>query len=80
MAGTVGGTIGLDAEYYCRRCDNKMDLVPHVAGFLRDCRSAGSRKETESVLNLGLCALSGTKRAVGRKLHGHINSALSKVN
>ncbi|XVF38250.1 hypothetical protein REPUB_Repub20aG0084000 [Reevesia pubescens] len=21
MAGTVGGSIGLDAEYYCRRCD-----------------------------------------------------------
>ena len=58
----------------------KMDLVPHVAGFLRDCRSVGSRKETESVLNLGLCALSGTKSAAGRKLHGHINSALSKVN
>ncbi|XP_078159971.1 CDPK adapter, putative (DUF1423) isoform X3 [Carex rostrata] len=79
MAGTVGGSIGLDAEYYCRRCDNKMDLVPHVAGFFRDCQSAGSRKEAESVLNLGLCALSGTKRAAGRKLHGHINSALSKI-
>ncbi|KAJ0245020.1 hypothetical protein HA466_0185220 [Hirschfeldia incana] len=29
MAGTVGGSIGLDAEYYCRRCDARKDLVPH---------------------------------------------------
>lgn len=80
MAGTVGGSIGLDAEYYCRRCDNKMDLVSHVADFSRVCRSVGSRKEAKSVLDLGLCALLGSKRAGARKLHGHINSALSKVS
>ncbi|GJM96597.1 hypothetical protein PR202_ga13452 [Eleusine coracana subsp. coracana] len=27
MAGTVGGTIGLDVQYYCRRCDNKTNLM-----------------------------------------------------
>jgi PHD - plant homeodomain finger protein len=79
MAGTVGGSIGLDAEYYCRRCDNKMDLVPHVAGFSMVCRSVGSRVKAESILDLGLCALSGSSRAVARKLHGHIDSSLSKV-
>ncbi|KAM1348857.1 hypothetical protein PS2_003035 [Malus domestica] len=29
MAGTVGGSIGLDSEYYCRRCDEKTDLVSY---------------------------------------------------
>ncbi|KAM1002639.1 hypothetical protein ACFX13_003091 [Malus domestica] len=29
MAGTVGGSIGLDSEYYCTRCDEKTDLVSY---------------------------------------------------
>ncbi|KAM1453306.1 hypothetical protein ACFX1R_003986 [Malus domestica] len=29
MTGTVGGSIGLDSEYYCRHCDEKTDLVSY---------------------------------------------------
>ncbi|KVI01526.1 hypothetical protein Ccrd_020202 [Cynara cardunculus var. scolymus] len=42
MAGTVGGIIGLDAEYYCRRCDARTDLIPHVKILLQSCESIHS--------------------------------------
>ncbi|XP_019071106.1 uncharacterized protein [Solanum lycopersicum] len=34
MAGTVGGSINLDAQYLCRYCYSRMDLVPHVLKLL----------------------------------------------
>ncbi|KAJ7954874.1 protein OBERON 1-like [Quillaja saponaria] len=43
MAGTVGGSIGLDAEYFCRRCDGRTDLVLHVKRLLETCESIDSQ-------------------------------------
>ncbi|KAI3727507.1 hypothetical protein L6452_16123 [Arctium lappa] len=42
MTGTVGGTIGLDAEYYCCRCDARTNLIPHVKNLLQNCESIRS--------------------------------------
>ncbi|GFZ07493.1 CDPK adapter, putative [Actinidia rufa] len=53
MAGTVGGSIGLDAEYYCRCCDRRTELVSHVIKLLRTCESIDSRDDIEKILNVG---------------------------
>ncbi|KAK4388591.1 hypothetical protein Sango_2465700 [Sesamum angolense] len=47
MAGTVGGSIGLDAEYYCRRCDSRTNLVSHVTKLLESRESIVSRDDIE---------------------------------
>lgn len=79
MAGTVGGSIGLDAEYYCRRCDSRSELLPHVQRMMGTCRSVNSRDELEKILNLGVCILRGSQKDTAKSLLGHIESALTKV-
>ncbi|KAJ6890635.1 protein OBERON 2 isoform X1 [Populus alba x Populus x berolinensis] len=79
MAGTVGGSIGLDAEYYCRRCDARTDLVPHVTRLLRTCESVDSQDEIEKILNLGFCILRGSQRADARGLLKRIEVAITKL-
>ncbi|KAA8548649.1 hypothetical protein F0562_000333 [Nyssa sinensis] len=54
MAGTVGGSIGLDAEYYCRRCDSRTDLVSNITKLLQTCESIESRDDIEKILNIGI--------------------------
>ncbi|OMO80763.1 hypothetical protein CCACVL1_12776 [Corchorus capsularis] len=79
MAGTVGGNIGLDAEYYCRRCDAKTCLVPHARMLLKTCESLDSRDDIEKILNIGVCILRGSWKTDARELLHRIESALTKL-
>lgn len=80
MAGTVGGSIGLDAEYYCRRCDSRTDLVSHVTRLIKGCESKGSQDDIEKILNVGIRMLRGSNRASAQQLLHHIQLAMSKVS
>ncbi|KAG8373075.1 hypothetical protein BUALT_Bualt12G0133000 [Buddleja alternifolia] len=79
MAGTVGGSIGLDAEYYCRRCDSRADLVSHVKKLLENCESIDSRDVIEKILKVGICVLRGSKKTIAKQLLHHIELAMSKL-
>lgn len=79
MAGTVGGSIGLDAEYYCRRCDSRTNLVSHVIKLLENCESIVSRDDIEKILKIGICVLRGSKKASAKQLLHHIELAMSKL-
>ncbi|XVF63092.1 hypothetical protein PTKIN_Ptkin09bG0061100 [Pterospermum kingtungense] len=79
MAGTVGGSIQLDAEYYCRRCDAKTSLVPHVTTLLKTCESIDSRDEIEKILNIGVCTLRGSQRNDARGLLNRIESTITEL-
>ncbi|KAH1091348.1 hypothetical protein J1N35_018605 [Gossypium stocksii] len=79
MAGTVGGSIGLDAEYYCRRCDTKTFLVPHVTTLLKTCESIDSRDEIEKILNIAVCILRGSQKSNAKDLLNRIEPAIKEV-
>lgn len=79
MAGTVGGSIGLDAEYYCRRCDTKTFLVPHVTTVLKTCESIDSRDEIEKILNIAVCILRGSQKSNAKGLLNRIESAIKEL-
>lgn len=78
MAGTVGGNVGLDAEYHCRRCDARTDLVPHVIKILRTCESIDSEDEIEKILNVAFCILRGSKRTNAKMLMNQIEEGKRK--
>ncbi|KAL0368102.1 UNVERIFIED_CONTAM: hypothetical protein Scaly_1029100 [Sesamum calycinum] len=78
MAGTVGGSIGLDAEYYCRRCDSRTNLVSHVTKLLESRESIVSRDDIEKILKIGICVLRGSKKTSAKQLLHHIELAMSK--
>ncbi|GAV81849.1 DUF1423 domain-containing protein [Cephalotus follicularis] len=78
MAGTVGGSIGLDAEYYCRRCDAKTDLLAHVTKLLQTCESINSRDDIEKILNVGVCILRGSQKTGENRLLNRIKLAIAK--
>ncbi|KAI3997915.1 hypothetical protein MKX01_038806 [Papaver californicum] len=79
MAGKVGGSIGLDVEYYCRRCDKITDLVPHVTRLLQTCQSLNSPDEIEKILNLGLSILRGSQRVSALNLLHSTELAFRKL-
>ncbi|CAI0559472.1 unnamed protein product [Linum tenue] len=79
MAGTVGGSIGLDAEYLCRRCDAKTDMVPHAVKLLQTCKFIDSRDEVEKILNVGICILRGSRRNKAKDLLKRIELAAAKL-
>ncbi|GAB2294858.1 hypothetical protein Dimus_029051 [Dionaea muscipula] len=79
MAGTVGGSIGLDAEYYCRHCDARTDLVKHVTGIMKTCKSVESEDDIERMLKLSICILRGSRKTGARELLNHIELALQKL-
>lgn len=79
MAGTVGGTIGLDAEYYCRCCDTRTDLVSHVTKLLQTCETVESRDDIAKFLNLGASVLRGSQKLAAMKLLDHIDLVMGKV-
>lgn len=79
MAGTVGGSIGLDAEYYCRRCDKRTELVSHVTKLFRSCESIDSRDAVEKILSVGACVLRGSQKTSAKGLLRRIEFAMSKV-
>ncbi|XP_051152916.1 protein OBERON 2 [Andrographis paniculata] len=80
MAGTVGGSTNLDAEFYCRRCDSRTDLISHVRRLLETYESLDSRDAIEKFLKVGICVLRGSKRTSAMQLLHHIESAMSKLN
>lgn len=80
MAGTVGGNIGLDAEYYCRRCDNKTDLIQHVMKTIETCESLDSSDDIVKIINLGSCILFGSEKVKAKNLRHCIGSIMSKLN
>lgn len=79
MAGTVGGTIGLDAEYSCRRCDARTDLVPHVEKLLRSCETICDGDKVQKILNLCIIILRGSTKASAKNLLNHVQSAVGKL-
>lgn len=79
LAGTVGGSIGLDAEYHCRRCDMRTDLVSYVARLLKTCESVDSRDDIEKILGVGICILRGSHKASANKLLNQVELAMAKV-
>ncbi|KAH0636572.1 hypothetical protein KY290_036996 [Solanum tuberosum] len=74
MAGTVGGSINLDAQYLCRYCDSRMDLVPHALKLLNTCTSVASRADIETILNVGIFILRGSQKISGKELLHRIES------
>ncbi|XP_065863289.1 protein OBERON 1 [Euphorbia lathyris] len=79
MAGTVGGSIGLDVEYYCRRCDARIDLIPHVRRIFQTCKSIHSCEKIEKVLNVGICILRGSQKTVAIELLRQFEAAIVKL-
>ncbi|KAF4363512.1 hypothetical protein CsatB_026209 [Cannabis sativa] len=79
MAGKVGGSIGLDAEYYCRRCDAKTDLIPHVTRLLQTCESINSRDDIDRILKVGVSILHGSRKTSAKRLLNRIQLAIGKL-
>ncbi|XP_057816572.2 uncharacterized protein LOC131029913 isoform X1 [Cryptomeria japonica] len=79
MAG-VERSIGLDVEYYCRRCDKKTDLMMHIVGLLRASGCLKIRADVEKNLSIALRILQGTRKTARRSLHNVINSAVQKLH
>ncbi|KAL8490849.1 hypothetical protein ACS0TY_022745 [Phlomoides rotata] len=79
MAGTVQGIFGLDAEYYCRRCDSRSDMVSHVVKLLQKCESNVSRDYIEKTLVNGIRLLLNSNRPSAKQLLDHVQSAMSKL-
>lgn len=80
MAGTVGGSIGLDVEYLCRHCDARTDLISHATELLQKCKTIDSRDDIEKILNLGASILRGSKRTIAKELLNRIELAISKLH
>ncbi|XP_019168012.1 PREDICTED: uncharacterized protein LOC109163762 [Ipomoea nil] len=79
MVGTVGTSYDLDAEYYCRRCDSRTDLVSHVMELLQICQSIDSRDEIEKTLDSAISILHGSRKMKARQLLHHIESVMAKL-
>lgn len=79
VAGTIGGSIRLDAEYFCRRCDSRKELVQHVTKLFKTCQSIDSRDDVEMLLSVGVRILRGSKKTSAKELLNCIESALKKL-
>ncbi|KAH0658582.1 hypothetical protein KY289_027330 [Solanum tuberosum] len=79
MAGTVGGSINLDAEYLCRYCDSRTDLVPHALKLLNICTSVASYADIEKILNVGICILRGSQKSSAKELLHRIELINAKL-
>ncbi|KAG2727585.1 hypothetical protein I3760_01G163700 [Carya illinoinensis] len=79
MAGTVGGSIGLDAEYYCRRCDARTNLISHATRLLQICESIHSRDDIEKILSVGVCILQGSRKTSAKCLLHRFELAILKL-
>ena len=79
MAGRVRGSINMYAEYLCRYCDSRMDLVPHASKLLNICTSIASYADIEKILNVGICVLRGSQKRSGKELLHRIESIKAKV-
>lgn len=78
MAG-VEQSIGLDVEYYCRRCDKRTNLMMHVSSILHASESLKVRADVEKNLGLALRVIQGTRQIAGRSLQNIIELSLKKL-
>jgi len=80
LAGKVGGSIGLDAGYHCRRCDGRTDMISHVNNLLQTCKTTDLDDEIlKKILNLGACLLRGSEKPAAKELLRYIELTISKV-
>ncbi|KAJ0964466.1 hypothetical protein J5N97_025604 [Dioscorea zingiberensis] len=79
LAGTVRGSINLDVEYYCRRCDNKTDLMEHMTKLFKTCESVNSSEDAEKMLNLGLSILHDSKQIRAKNLQSCMELVVAKL-
>ncbi|KAF3796099.1 hypothetical protein EJ110_NYTH04002 [Nymphaea thermarum] len=82
IASRLGGSVesvGVDVGYYCRRCDQRTDLVAHVYNVLRSCQVSGSSDGVEECLGLCLGLLQGAKWFGAMAWAAGIQSALRKL-
>lgn len=79
MAGTVGGTVGLDAEYYCRRCDARTDLIPYVKNLFKSCESNSDGDKMQKILSLCAIMLRGSTKTSAKNLLHHVQLAAAKL-
>ncbi|KAK2404820.1 hypothetical protein P8452_10414 [Trifolium repens] len=78
-AGTLGGMIGLDAEYFCRRCNGRTELISHVHKLLLTCETIDSDDVKEKMLNLGINLLHGSEKVAAKEIMSRITLAMSKI-
>ncbi|XP_058740997.1 OBERON-like protein isoform X2 [Vicia villosa] len=80
-AGTVGGTIGLDAEYFCWRCDGRTELISHANKLLQTCEAieTDGADIKEKILTLGICLLRGSEKVAAKELLSLIALASLKL-
>ncbi|PWA78677.1 hypothetical protein CTI12_AA210900 [Artemisia annua] len=79
MAGTLGGTVGLDAEYYCRRCDARTDLIPYVKNLFKSCESNSDGDKMQKILSLCAIMLRGSTKTSAKSLLHHVQLAAAKL-
>ncbi|GAA0175131.1 scaffold/adaptor protein [Lithospermum erythrorhizon] len=79
MAGTVGGSIGLDAEYYCRLCDSRTDLGLHVMKLLQTCTTIDSLDIIKNILNIGIRLLRYSRKSSAQQLLQLIEFSMAKL-
>ncbi|KAF5176866.1 putative CDPK adapter [Thalictrum thalictroides] len=79
MAGTIEGKFGLNVEYYCRRCDQRSDLISHVTRLLQTCESLNCRDDIEKILNVGLWILRDSHKEISKMLLHRIEFVLTKL-
>lgn len=72
-------SIGLDVEYYCRRCDKKTDLLKHVLGLIPTPELSKTGADFESNLNLALRLVQGTQQLGARILENLFQKAVKKL-
>lgn len=72
-------SIGLDVEYYCRRCDKKTDLLKHVLGLIPTPELSKTGTDFGSNLNLALRLVQGTQQLGARILENLFQKAVKKL-
>ncbi|KAJ4830150.1 hypothetical protein Tsubulata_019938 [Turnera subulata] len=78
VTSSVNHCIALDAGYYCRRCDARTDLVPHVMRILQTSESVDSGDEKKKLLSVGFCILRGSQRTDAKELLNRVEAAIKK--
>ncbi|KAK7366546.1 hypothetical protein VNO80_08539 [Phaseolus coccineus] len=75
LAGKVGGSIGLDAGYHCRRCDGRTDMISHANNILQTCKTTDLDDEIlKKILNLGACLLRGSEIPFAKEVYDQFDS------
>ncbi|QCD91842.1 Oberon [Vigna unguiculata] len=79
LAGKVEESVVLDAEYHCRRCDGRTDMISHVNNLLQTCKSTDLHDQIVQILNLGSCLLRGSEKPAAKELLRRVELTISKL-